>query len=319
MAAWSVYPFHCISFLGVFRCRDGCFSSFSVAYSGDRSRPNSCVSVRSCSFRSPFSCVAFELIKTARVDNPSVVCPISSISSISIASSFSPFFDTGGGAFSLLTVLRPVLSVRLVSSLPLIGLRCLIVSSVSLLLLSGRLVLPARCPRGSRACFASSSYRSSSHRLIVLRPVLPIRLAGSVERSVFAKEDGAIMSAWRGIIPPRSRRGVSCCLLRRRVLLSPHPSRFSCRFAARFASFRYSPRLATRGAGRCCIAVVLGRLRRLRRCLPCVGHGVVSAWRVIISGCFWRGGGCAVWIMWLGRLFAVLVVYLYCQLVVYIV
>lgn len=54
------------------------------------------------------------------------------------------------------------------------------------------------------------------------------------------------------------------------------------------------------------------------RCLPFFGCGVVSAWRVIISGYSYREGvvcGLCVW----GGLLAVPVVYLSCQLVVYIV
>lgn len=77
-------------------------------------------------------------------------------------------------------------------------------------------------------------------------------------------------------------------LLLRYVPLSPL-SRSSCRPAARFASLRHSPRFATRRAGSCLTAVVLGWLVARSRCLPCVGRGVVSAWRVIIMGCSRRG------------------------------
>lgn len=66
--------------------------------------------------------------------------------------------------------------------------------------------------------------------------------------------------------------------------------RSSCRAAARFASLRYSPRPATRRAGSCFAAVVLGWLVARSCCLPCVGrggsfscpHGVVS-FRVVLA------------------------------------
>ena len=70
--------------------------------------------------------------------------------------------------------------------------------------------------------------------------------------------------------------------------LSP-PSRSSCRPAARFTSLCHSPRFATRRAGSCFAAVVLGWLVARSRCLSCVGRDGVSAWRVIIIGRSRRG------------------------------
>ena len=61
-----------------------------------------------------------------------------------------------------------------------------------------------------------------------------------------------------------------------------------------------------------------GRLVACAVCLPSLWCVVVSAWRGIIPPRS-RCGGRGVWVVWMGRLLAVLVVYLYCQLVVYIV
>lgn len=80
------------------------------------------------------------------------------------------------------------------------------------------------------------------------------------------------------------------CLLRRRRVPLSSPFRSSCRAAARFASLRYSSRPATRRAGSCFAAVVLGWLVARSCCLPCVGrggsfscpHGVVS-FRVVLA------------------------------------
>lgn len=58
--------------------------------------------------------------------------------------------------------------------------------------------------------------------------------------------------------------------------------------------------------------------RRLCRCLPCVGAGCrvrLACYHFEVFSPWW----CVVWVACIGRLLAVLVVYLYCELVVYIV
>lgn len=140
-----------------------------------RSRPISCVSVRSCAFSSR-SRMCVELLKTARViihPCPAPFHPV--ISSNSIAPFLSPSCDTGGGAcsFACRLVVLPFCGRCVVgSSLSPIGLRCLVVSSVSVLSPAVPVVLSRSSPRALWvSCLprAASSCRSqwglSSHRL----------------------------------------------------------------------------------------------------------------------------------------------------------
>lgn len=203
---------------------------------------------------------------------------------IRLAPLFSPSFDTGGRAFSCLSFCGRCGSVVLAV--------CRAAAShrfpVSLLLPSGRFALPVRRPRVSCAYFVSSSCRSRrSYHLIAPRHVLSIRRAGSVERAVPVLAAGAVFSCPLDVVSSRPvlAGGASgLCLLRvRRVPLSPPvPFLMLSRYPFRFSS-SFRPVLRHGGRG-----VALRRLSPVgfvvrSRCLPCVGCGVVSAWRVIIS------------------------------------
>lgn len=200
-----------VSVSGVdFRCREGDFSPFSAVCSSVYSCSISCVSVRSC------ACV--ELLKTARMDNISVACLISSIS---IAPPFSPLFDKCGGAsFLCLPSCRFAVGAGR-SSLPLIGLRRLIISSVSLLLPSGRFVLPVLCLGSLVLAPVSSSCRSRC--LIISSSFAPVSRYGGA---------AAAMRCWRadgraGVGGLLSCLGVWCDAVlptrRRPLTASPHP------------------------------------------------------------------------------------------------
>lgn len=283
---------------------------------------------------------AFELLKTARLDNPSVSCPHLIhliVSFASFVSFFSPSIDTGGGAFFSACRLA-VGAAR--SSLSSCGLRRLV-------------VLPSRCycPRVGSSCplvvlgFSCVVFVPPRHavvrgayRLIAFRPVLPIRRAGSGRCPLLAAWSGAVSSCPHDVVSSRAVHAVgrAACLVlflpfspagvvgvpssihrhvgrfffllcRCRVLLSSSSRFFSCRAAARFVSLRHSPRLATRRAGssRCpLLAVRVGGVS--------CSHGVVSSrsWLIGMACCLF----CVDCVAWAGvcRFYGILVLSISC-------
>lgn len=210
----------------------------------------------------------------------------------------------GGGAVFLLAVLRLV-SMR--SSFPSIGLWRLI-------------AFPSRCyiarPSSSAPCIVLATSSSSCRirracRLIASRPARSIRGAGS----------GRCLCLWRGMVSSCPHGVLSSRLVLAVGMVAAlfasssgslsSPSRSSCRPAARFASLRYSPRPATRRAGRCLAAFVLGWVVACAVACRAWGGGVVFAWRVIISGRSRRAGALCELCVW-GGLLAVPVVYWFC-------
>ena len=321
----SVYLFHCISFRGRFSMSGGRFQTVLDCLLGC-SFPSNLVPSRafpsvSCALSSRLP-VAFrsrlyvELIETARVDNSFVACPISAISSShpSLAPLFSPFLDTGGGAFSCLSFCGRCGSVVLAAYRAVAASRR---SPVSVLSLIGSVRL-ARRPRGYRVSCLPPPCRHAVGGEGVISSSLALlsRYGGRGDGSGRVGACGVGLRFHVRLMcyhPAPVFVGSVGCLLRRRVPISSS-SRSSCRIAARFASLRYSPRLATRWAGRW----LLSPARCLCRCLPSrvAWCRVRMTWYHSAPFSLWGRG---VWVVWIGRLLAVLVVYLYCQLVVYIV
>ena len=203
----------------IFDIWEGDFRPFSAACSGVRSCPISCVSVRSCAFSSR-SRMCVELLKTAReIINPLLIHLILSSHPIQSPRPSPRLATRVAGRFPLLAVLPFGGRCVVWSSLPLIGLRCLVVSSVSVLsptVLVCLAPLVVLVPCGYRACLVPPRHAVArgSVRLIAFRSVLPIRRAGGVWSGrclrrvmVFSCPHGVVSSrfvlvpcrlAWRG-------------------------------------------------------------------------------------------------------------------------
>lgn len=247
----------------------------------------SCVSVRSC------ACV--ELLKTARMDNISVVCPISSISSShpSLAPPFSPSFDTGGGAFSLLVVLRVV---RFGRSCCLSG--CGVSSSRPSRCYCSRVGLLCQSPRGSRvSCLLRPRCHAVARGLIVSSLFAPLpryvgRGAWSGRCLCLRRVDGRFRVRMMWYHPGFVIAGGV-------VLLASPPSCF-CRFRPVSRSvpllvsllFVIRPVLRHGGRGDVFRRLFSGGFVACAAACRAWGGGVVSAWRIIISGCSRRGACC---------------------------
>lgn len=166
---------------------------------------------------------------------------------------------------------------------------------VSLLLPSGRFALPARRPPVFRAsCLPRPRCHAVGGEVIDSSPLAPFVRYGE-------RGSGRCLCLWRGMVSScphgvLSSRLVLAVGMVAALFASPSgslssPSRSSCRPAARFASLRYSPRPATRRAGRCLVwcrsrvgsspvplLAVRGAGRRVR--MACYHHGSFSPWCV---------------------------------------
>ena len=174
------------------------------------------------------------------------------------------------------------------------------------LLTAGGAVCPVSSPSSARSFL-------THHIGICSGPVASSCLLRLV-RSVYHSACGRGRSS-----PFLVRRHVGTLLLASSLscaLIAPVPFLVSCCGSFRFSSL-FAPSCDTTGGELLCGC--RPRLaRRLCRCLPCVGRGC----RVRMA-CYYFGSfsscWCFLWVVCMGRLLAVLVVYLYCELVVYIV
>ena len=164
---------------------------------------------------------------------------------------------------------------------------------VSLLLSSGRFALPVASGLSCVVLAAHCRYAVGGEGIISssLAPLVRYeeRRAGW---PVLAEVDSVIMSAWRVIIPPCSRRGdgsrAVCFAIGFPIAFVSFLVPYGCSF--RFYSLFATSCDTTGGELVSCLAAfVLGWVVARSRCLPCVGRGVVSAWRVIIMGRSRRG------------------------------
>lgn len=288
----------------IFDIWEGDFSPFSAACSGDRSRSISCVSefcgvdlsdASSSShpvISSVSSCVAFELVKTAHVMTHSLLAP-----SHHLIRSSHPFNRP---------VLLPVLRHGWRGGffcLPFCG-RCrcgrpfrlsgCVVSSLSRLV---AIVLGVGSPCSPvvlwslvcRACFALSSCRRRCGEGIISLFLAPlVRYGERGAGSGRCLRRGMVSSCPHGMLSSRLVLAVGMVAA---LFASPSdslssPSRSSCRPSACFASLRYSPRPATRRAGRSLAAVVLDWLVACAVACRAWGgaacpHGVLSSWVVL--------------------------------------
>lgn len=219
--------------------------------------------------------------------------PVPVISSISIAPPFSPLFDKCGGAsFLCLPSCRFAVGAGR-SSLPLIGLWRLVISSVSLLLPSGRFVLPVLCLGFLVLALVSSSCRSRC--LIISSSFAPV-----------SRYDGR--GAWSGLVGAcgverRFHVRMACyhpapfspvragCLLRRCVPYRPRPVPRAVPLIA-LLLFVIRPVLRQAWRGDVFRRLFSGGFAACAAACRAWGGGVVSAWRVIISGCSRRGACC---------------------------
>lgn len=193
---------------------------------------------------------------------------------------------------------------------------------VSLLLSSGRFALPVASGLSCVVLAAHCRYAVGGEGIISssLAPLVRYEERGA-GWPVLAEVDSVIMSAWRVIIPPCSRRGDGS---RAVCFAIGFPIAFvsflvPCGYSFRFSSL-FAPSCDTTGGEGCFAAVVLGWL--VACAVACRAWGGADRFRVRMAWYHFESFSpwwCSMWIVWLGGLLAVPMVYLYCQLVVYIV